>query len=42
MHYAILLDGEHNHNPSDFNDFAEERTKKGGLRRGTEIITDVG
>lgn len=32
MNYAILLNGEHNHNPSDFNDFAEEATIKGDFR----------
>lgn len=28
MNYAILLNRDHNHNPPDFNDFAEEGTKK--------------
>lgn len=28
MNYAILLNREHNHNPPDSNDFAEEGTKK--------------
>lgn len=32
MNYAILLNGEHNHNPPDFNDFAEEATIKGDFR----------
>lgn len=28
MNYAILLNGEHNHNPPNLNDFAEEGTRK--------------
>lgn len=29
MNYAVLLNGEHNHNPPAFNGSAEEGTKKG-------------
>lgn len=28
MNYTVLLSGEHNHNPPDFNDFAIEGMKK--------------